>query len=147
MRLEDLSPAPGSTHAKKRVGRGNGSGHGKTAGRGHNGQKSRSGGGVRPGFEGGQTPLHRRLPHRRGFRNVNRKVYAIVNLADLEIFEVGTEITPELLKKNGLVRKMLDGVKILGEGEISKALTVRAHKFSKSAEEKLKTAGGTAEVV
>lgn len=147
MRLEDLSPAPGSTHAKKRVGRGNGSGHGKTAGRGHNGQKSRSGGGVRPGFEGGQTPLHRRLPHRRGFRNVNRKVYAIVNLADLEIFALGTEITPELLKKNGLVRKMLDGVKILGEGEISKALTVRAHKFSKSAEEKLKTAGGTAEVV
>jgi large subunit ribosomal protein L15 len=87
------------------------------------------------------------LPHRRGFRNVNRKVYAIVNLADLEIFALGTEITPELLKKNGLVRKMLDGVKILGEGEISKALTVRAHKFSKSAEEKLKTAGGTAEVV
>ena len=147
MRLEDLSPAPGSTHAKKRVGRGNGSGYGKTAGRGHNGQKSRSGGGVRPGFEGGQTPLHRRLPHRRGFRNVNRKEYAIVNLADLEIFEVGTEVTPELLMENGMVRKMLDGVKILGEGEISKALTVRAHKFSKSAEEKLKTAGGTAEVL
>ncbi|MCX6345891.1 MAG: 50S ribosomal protein L15 [Armatimonadetes bacterium] len=147
MRLEDLSPAPGSTHAKKRVGRGNGSGHGKTAGRGHNGQKSRSGGGVRPGFEGGQTPLHRRLPHRRGFRNVNRKEYAIVNLSDLEVFEVGTEVTPELLKENGLVKKMLDGVKILGEGEISKALTVRAHKFSKSAEEKLKTAGGMAEVL
>jgi large subunit ribosomal protein L15 len=147
MRLHDLAPAPGATHAKKRVGRGTGSGHGKTAGKGMNGQKARSGGGVRPGFEGGQTPLHRRLPQRRGFRNISRKVYAVVNLMDLERFEAGTEVTPELLIENGLVKKLLDGVKILGEGEITKALTVRAHKFSKSAEEKLKTAGGTAEVV
>ncbi len=137
MRLEDLSPAPGSTRARKRVGRGTGSGYGKSATRGSNGQKARSGGGVRPGFEGGQTPLHRRLPQRRGFRNISRKEYAIVNLVDLERFDVGTEVTPELLKSNGLIKKLFDGVKILGEGEISKALTVRAHKFSKSAVEKL----------
>ena len=147
MRLEDLSPAPGSTHAKKRIGRGIGSGHGKTAGKGHKGQKSRAGGGVRPGFEGGQTPLHRRLPQRRGFRNMSRKVYAIVNLEDLERFEAGTEVNPQLLMECGLVRKILDGIKILGEGEITKALTVRAHKFTKSAETKLKTAGGAAEVI
>lgn len=147
MRLEDLSPAPGSTHAKKRIGRGTGSGHGKTAGKGHKGQKARAGGGVRPGFEGGQTPLHRRLPQRRGFRNISRKVYAIVNLEDLERFEAGTEVTPQILMESGLVRKMLDGIKILGEGEITRALTVRAHKFTKSAETKLKTAGGAAEVI
>lgn len=147
MRLEDLSPAPGSTHAKKRVGRGTGSGHGKTAGKGHKGQKARAGGGVRPGFEGGQTPLHRRLPQRRGFRNISRKEYAIVNLEDLERFEAGTEVTPEVLVEAGLVGKMLDGIKILGEGEITKALTVRAHKFSKSAQTKLTTAGGAAEVI
>lgn len=147
MRLEDLAPAPGSTHAKKRIGRGTGSGQGCTSGKGHKGQKARAGGGVRPGFEGGQTPLHRRLPQRRGFRNINRKEYAIVNLADLDRFETGTEVTPELLKQAGLINDIMDGVKILGEGEISKALTVRAHKFSKSAEEKLRTAGGTAEVL
>lgn len=147
MRLEDLSPAPGSTHAKKRIGRGTGSGHGKTAGKGHKGQKARAGGGVRPGFEGGQTPLHRRLPQRRGFHNISRKVYAIVNLEDLERFEAGTEVTPQILMESGLVRKMLDGIKILGEGEITRALTVRAHKFTKSAETKLKTAGGAAEVI
>ncbi|MHB9036059.1 MAG: 50S ribosomal protein L15 [Armatimonadota bacterium] len=148
MRLEDLHPAPGSTHKSKRVGRGTGSGHGKTAGKGHKGQKARSGQKPRPGFEGGQTPLHRRLPQRRGFRNVNRKVYAVVNLEDLERFDAGTEITPGLLIESGVVSGgVKDGIKILGDGEITKSLTVRAHKFSKSAEEKLKAAGGTAEVL
>jgi large subunit ribosomal protein L15 len=149
MRLEDLYPAPGSTHKSKRVGRGSGSGQGKTAGKGHKGQKARSGQKPRPGFEGGQTPLHRRLPQRAGFRNVNRKVYAVVNLDDLEgKFDAGTEVTPELLISSGLVGGgIMDGIKILGDGEITKSLTVRAHKFSKSAEEKLKAAGGTAEVL
>jgi large subunit ribosomal protein L15 len=147
MRLNDLHPAPGARHAKKRVGRGTGSGHGGTSTRGHKGQKARTSGGVRPGFEGGQTPLHRRLPQRRGFRNVNRKEYAIVNLDDLERFDAGTEVTPELLVESGIVKKVMDGIKVLGDGELTKALTVRAHKFSKSAEEKVKAAGGTAEVV
>ncbi|MCL5102688.1 MAG: 50S ribosomal protein L15 [Armatimonadetes bacterium] len=147
MRLNDLHPAPGATHKPKRLGRGTGSGHGGTSTKGHKGQKARSGGGVRPGFEGGQTPLHRRLPQRRGFRNLSRKVYAVVNLSDLERYDAGTEVTPDLLIESGLVKKVMDGVKVLGDGEITKALTVRAHKFSKSAEEKLKTAGGTAEVL
>lgn len=148
MRLEDLSPAPGSTHKSKRVGRGTGSGQGKTAGKGHKGQKARSGQKPRPGFEGGQTPLHRRLPQRRGFRNVNRKVYAVVNLDDLERFDAGTEVTPSLLIESGVVGGgAMDGIKILGDGEITKSLTVRAHKFSKSAVEKLNAAGGTAEVL
>jgi large subunit ribosomal protein L15 len=147
MRLQDLRPAPGATHKRKRVGRGMGSGMGKTSTRGHKGQKSRAGATPRLGFEGGQTPLHRRLPQRAGFRNVNRKEYAIVNLDDLERFEAGTEITPELLIGSGAVKSEKDGVKVLGNGEITKALTVRAHKFSKSAEEKLKAAGGTVEVL
>ncbi len=147
MRLNDLHPAPGATHSRKRIGRGTGSGHGGTSTKGHKGQKARSGGGVRPGFEGGQTPLHRRLPQRRGFRNMNRKEYAIVNIADLEVFDAGTEVTPELLVSGGFVKKVMDGIKILGEGELTKALTVRAHKFSKSAEEKLRAVGGTAEVL
>jgi large subunit ribosomal protein L15 len=147
MRLDDLHPAPGSTHSRKRVGRGTGSGQGCTAGRGHKGQKARKSGGVRPGFEGGQTPLYRRLPQRRGFRNANRKEYAVINLEDLERFEAGTEVTPDLLVESGLVNKLKDGVKVLGDGEVTKALTVRAHKFSKSAEEKLKSAGCTVEVV
>lgn len=147
MRLDDLHPAPGSTHSRKRVGRGTGSGQGCTAGRGHKGQKARKSGGTRPGFEGGQTPLYRRLPQRRGFRNANRKEYAVVNLEDLERFEAGTEVTPDLLVESGLVNKLMDGVKILGDGELTKKLTVRAHKFSKSAEEKLKSAGCTVEVV
>jgi large subunit ribosomal protein L15 len=147
MRLDDLHPAPGATHSRKRVGRGTGSGQGCTAGRGHKGQKARKSGGTRPGFEGGQTPLYRRLPQRRGFRNANRKEYAVVNLEDLERFEAGTEVTPELLAESGLVNKTLDGIKILGDGEITKALTVRAHKFSKTAEEKLKSAGCTVEVL
>ncbi len=147
MRLEDLRPAPGSTHKRKRVGRGIGSGMGKTATKGHKGQKARAGATPRLGFEGGQTPLHRRLPQRAGFRNVNRKEYAVVNLDDLERFEAGTEITPELLIANGVVKNEKDGIKILGNAEVTKALTVRAHKFSKSAEEKIKAAGGTAEVL
>lgn len=147
MRLEDLRPAPGSTHRRKRVGRGIGSGMGKTSTRGHKGQKSRAGATPRLGFEGGQTPLHRRLPQRAGFRNINRKEYAIVNLDDLERFEAGTEITPDLLIANGVVKKQKDGIKILGNAEVTKALTVRAHKFSKSAEEKIKAAGGSAEVL
>ncbi len=147
MRLNDLRPAPGATHRKKRVGRGPGSGRGTTAGRGMNGQKSRTSGGVRLGFEGGQTPLHRRLPQRRGFRNINRKEYAIVNLDDLERFDAGTEVTAELLVSSGVVKDVKDGIKLLGDGEITKALTVRVHKFSRSAEEKVKAAGGTAEVI
>lgn len=147
MRLNDLRPAPGSTHKRKRVGRGIGSGMGKTATRGHKGQKARAGATPRLGFEGGQTPLHRRLPQRRGFRNLTRKEYALVNVVDLERFDAGTEVTPELLIANGMIKAVKDGVKILGDGEITKAITVRAHKFSKSAEEKLKAAGGTAEVI
>jgi len=147
MRLNDLRPAAGATHKKKRVGRGTGSGHGGTSTRGHKGQKARTSGGVRPGFEGGQTPLHRRLPQRRGFRNINRKEYAIVNLDDLERFEAGTEVTPQLLVSSGLIKNVKDGIKVLGDGEITKALTVKAHRFSKGAEEKVKAAGGTAEVV
>jgi len=147
MRLNDLHPAPGSTHARKRVGRGTGSGHGTTAGKGTKGQKARTSGGVRPGFEGGQTPLHRRLPQRRGFRPLTRKEYAVLNLDDLDRFEAGTEVTPELFISSRLVKKVKDGIKILGDGEITKNLAVRAHKFSKAAEEKIKAAGGTAEVV
>lgn len=147
MRLDDLRPAPGATHSRKRIGRGQGSGQGCTAGRGHKGQKARKSGGTRPGFEGGQTPLYRRLPQRRGFRNAGRKEYAVVNVADLERFEAGTEVTPDLLVENGLVKKLKDGVKVLGEGEITKNLTVRAHKFSKTAQEKLTAAGCAVEVV
>ena len=147
MRLNDLYPAPGSTHRKKRIGRGTGSGMGGTSTKGHKGQKARAGGGVRPGFEGGQTPLYRRLPQKPGFRNVNRKEYAVVNLEDLARFEAGTEVTPQLLKESGLVKGLKDGIKILGDGELNKALTVRAHKFSKSAQEKITTAGGTVEVL
>lgn len=147
MRLEDLRPAPGSTHKRKRVGRGIGSGQGKTAGKGHKGQKARAGATPRLGFEGGQTPLHRRLPQRAGFRNINRKEYAVINLEDLDRFDAGVEITPDVLKQEGLVRDQKDGIKILGNGEITKAITVRANKFSKSAEEKIKAAGGTAEVL
>lgn len=147
MRLHDLRPAPGSTHARKRVGRGTGSGHGTTAGKGHKGQKARAGGGVKPGFEGGQTPLYRRLPQRRGFTNITRKEYAVINLDDLEKFDAGAEVSVETLVESGMVKRLKDGVKVLGDGELTKALTVKVHKFSKSAEEKIKSAGGTAEVL
>lgn len=146
MKLHDLKPAEGSVTVPLRKGRGTGSGLGKTAGRGHKGQKARSGGGVRPGFEGGQMPLSRRLP-KRGFTNIFAKVYTLVNLKDLEAFEEGTVVTPDLLKETGLVRKVNDGIKVLGNGELTKKLTVQAHKFSKSAQEKIEALGGKAEVI
>lgn len=147
MKLHTLSPAPGSKKAPKRKGRGPGSGLGKTAGRGQDGQKSRSGGGVRPGFEGGQMPLARRLP-KRGFTNARfKKTYAIVNVGELNAFEANTVITPELLLEYGFIRKLEDGLKILGNGELEKAFTVKAHKVSKSAEEKILAGGGKVEVI
>jgi large subunit ribosomal protein L15 len=146
MKLHELKPAEGSRHERKRVGRGIGSGNGKTAGRGHKGQNARSGGGVRPGFEGGQNPLYRRLP-KRGFKNINRKEYAIVSLDALNRFEDGTVVTPELLKETGVISALRDGVKVLANGELSKKLTVKAHKFSGAAAEKIAQVGGTAEVI
>lgn len=146
MDLSNLKPAIGSTKNSKRIGRGHGSGTGKTAGKGHKGQKARSGGGVKAGFEGGQMPLQRRLP-KRGFTPLQKKVYALVNLRDLELFEAGSVIDLEALGKAGLVKKLGDGVKILGEGDLTRALTVKAHKFSKSAAEKIEAAGGKAEVI
>lgn len=132
MKLHELKPAEGSRKVRNRVGRGIGSGNGKTAGRGHKGQNARSGGGVRLGFEGGQTPLFRRLP-KRGFTNINRKEFTIVNLSTLNRFEDGTEVTPELLLETGVISKLNDGVKILASGAVEKKLTVKAHKFSSSA--------------
>ena len=146
MKLHELKPAEGSTKSKKRLGRGTATGQGKTAGKGQKGQKSRSGGGVRVGFEGGQMPLYRRLP-KIGFTNIFRKEYAIVNLSDLERFDNGTIVNPEVLKEAGLVKAMLAGVKILGNGELTKNLTVQAHKFSKTAAEKIAAAGGKVEVI
>jgi len=146
MKLHDLKPAEGSVTVSLRKGRGHGSGLGKTAGRGQKGQKSRSGSGTRPGFEGGQMPLARRIP-KRGFTNIYATVYSIVNLRDLEAFEEGTVVTPSLLKKTGLVRKDNDGVKILGNGNLTKKLTVQAHKFSKTAQEKIEALGGKTEVI
>ena len=145
MRINELKPAPGTKRKRKRVGRGAGSGMGKTATRGQDGQNSRSGGGVRPGFEGGQMPLARRLP-KRGFTNIFAKTYSIVNIGDLNRFEDGTEVTAELLKQERLIRKLNDGLKVLGNGEITKKLTVKATKFTKSASEKIVAAGGVAEV-
>ena len=146
MRLDELQPAEGSKFAPKRVGRGIGSGTGKTAGKGHKGQNARSGGGVRPGFEGGQMPLYRRLP-KRGFNNIFAKQYVTINVSDLERFENGTEVTAELLKETGVVSKVMDGIKILGRGELTKKLTVKAAKFTASASEKIEKAGGKAEVI
>ena len=146
MNLNELKPVAGARHAKKRVGRGIGSGMGKTSTRGHKGQNARSGGGVRPGYEGGQTQLFKRLP-KRGFTNVNRKEYALVKLGDLnDKFEAGAVVDLASLKEAGLVKKEYEGVKILSNGELSKALTINATKFSKAAEEKVKAAGGTVEV-
>jgi len=146
MKLHELQLAEGSRKERKRVGRGMASGHGKTSGRGHKGQKARSGGGVRPGFEGGQMPLFQRLP-KRGFTNINRKEYAVVNLETLNRFEDGTEVTPELLIETGIVRNEKSGIKILGNGELKKKLTVRAHKFSASAKKAIEDAGGQTEVI
>jgi large subunit ribosomal protein L15 len=146
MKLHELKPNPGSVKNRKRLGRGTATGQGKTSGRGMNGQKSRSGGGVRPGFEGGQMPLYRRLP-KRGFTNIFGTVYAEINVEALNMFEDGAEVTPEMLKSEGLLKKQLDGVKILGNGDLAKKLTVKAHKFSKSAVEKIEAAGGKVEVI
>jgi len=146
MKLHDLAPATGSKFAPKRKGRGIGSGNGKTAGKGHKGQNARSGGGVRPGFEGGQNPLYRRLP-KRGFNNPFRKEYAIVNIADLNAFAAGSEVTPAVLLEKGIIKNSLAGIKILGNGELTVGLTVKANKFSQSAVEKIQAAGGKTEVI
>lgn len=146
MKLHELSPAAGSKTDRKRIGRGHGSGWGKTAGKGHKGQNARSGGGVRPGFEGGQTTLARRIP-KRGFNNIFATEYTVINVSDLERFVDGTVVDTELLKASGLVTKELDGVKVLGNGELTKSLTVKAAAFSASAKEKIEKAGGKAEVM
>ena len=146
MKLNELKPVEGAKHSKKRLGRGIGSGNGKTAGRGAKGQNARSGGGVRPGYEGGQTPLFKRLP-KRGFTNVRHKEYAIVNLGEIDKkFEAGSVVDLASLKAAGLVKKEYEGVKILGEGELTKALTFKVVKVTKSAQEKISKAGGTVEV-
>ena len=144
MKLHELRAAEGSTKAPKRKGRGTATGQGKTAGRGMNGQNSRSGGGVRLGFEGGQMPLYRRLP-KRGFTNIWGTEYTVINVDDLNRFEAGTVVTPELLKEAGIVKKAKDGIKILGNGKLEKSVEVKAHKFSKTAIEKIEAAGGKAE--
>ena len=146
MKLHELSPAEGSAKAAWRKGRGAGSGNGKTAGKGHKGQNARSGGGVRPGFEGGQIPLYRRLP-KRGFNNIFATEYAIVNVSDLNAFEDGAVINAEVLLEKRIIRKALDGVKVLGRGELTKKVTVQATAFSTSAKEKIESVGGKCEVV
>lgn len=146
MRLHELFPADGSTKKVKRVGRGIGSGHGKTSTRGHKGQNARTGGGVRPGFEGGQMPLYRRIP-KRGFTNIFKKEFALINIGDLNSFEENTRVTPELLIRSGILKKLKDGVKVLGNGELKVKVDVEAHAFSKSAKEKIEAAGGKAEVI
>ncbi|MDA8235079.1 MAG: 50S ribosomal protein L15 [Clostridia bacterium] len=146
MKLHELQPAPGSKKKPTRKGRGIGSGLGKTSGKGHKGQNARSGGGVRLGFEGGQMPLQQRVP-KRGFTNIFKKIYSEVNVVDLNRFDNGTEVTPELLISTGLVKQMKDGVRILGNGDLTKALTVKVHGFSKSAADKIQAAGGKAEVI
>ncbi|MBQ4289669.1 MAG: 50S ribosomal protein L15 [Clostridia bacterium] len=146
MKLHELSPQEGSTAERYRKGRGPASGNGKTAGRGHKGQNARSGGGVRPGFEGGQIPLYRRLP-KRGFHNYFAKHFAVVNVKDLNVFEDGAVVNADALAEKGLISKTLDGVKILGNGEITKKLTVEASIFSASAKEKIEAVGGKTEVV
>ena len=146
MKLNELSPAEGSTKENFRKGRGAGSGNGKTAGKGHKGQNARSGGGVRPGFEGGQIPLYRRLP-KRGFNNIFAKHYAIVNVNALDVFENGAVVNAETLIEKGIIKKALDGVKVLGRGEVTKKVTVQAAIFSASAKEKIESVGGKCEVV
>ena len=146
MKLHELQPAEGSAKAAWRKGRGPGSGNGKTAGKGHKGQNARTGGGVRPGFEGGQIPLYRRLP-KRGFHNVFAKHYTIVNVDALNVFEDGSVVSAETLIENGIINNVYDGIKILGNGEISKKLTVKASIFSASAKEKIEAVGGKTEVI
>ena len=146
MKLHELKPAAGSTTAPKRLGRGTGSGLGKTSGKGHKGAKARSGGGKRAGFEGGQLPLVRRIP-KRGFTNIFSIEYETINVERLDVFEDGTVVTPELLLQKGLIKKVRDGVKVLGSGEVTRKLTVKASKFTGSAKEKIEAAGGKAEVL
>ncbi|MFQ5882613.1 MAG: 50S ribosomal protein L15 [Candidatus Methylomirabilales bacterium] len=146
MRLHQLKPPPGSRKRRKRVGRGPGSGHGQTSGRGDKGQKARSGVSIPSWFEGGQMPLSRRLP-KRGFRNPFRKEYAIVNLRDLDRIEAGTTVTPPLLVERGLIKSLKDGIKVLGDGDLSHPITVEAHRFSQTALQKIQAAGGTAKVI
>ena len=144
--INTLKPARGANRKNKRVGRGMGSGHGKTSARGYKGQLSRAGSSMRPGFEGGQMPLHRRLP-KRGFNNIFRTEYAVVNLKKLAAFEAGAQIDPEVLKNRGIVKTLRDGLKILGAGDLQNAVHVKAHKFSRSAVEKIQKVGGTIEVI
>ena len=146
MKLQELSPAPGSVREVKRIGRGAGSGNGKTAGKGHKGQKARAGRGMRPGFEGGQMPLQRRIP-KRGFNNIFATKYAIINLAALNAFEDGATVDVDALKAAGIIKKAYDGVKVLGNGEVTKKLTVKAAAYSESAKAKIEAAGGKAEVI
>ena len=146
MKLHELSPAPGSVREVKRIGRGHGSGQGKTAGKGHKGQKARAGRGMRPGFEGGQMPLQRRIP-KRGFNNIFATNYAIVNIAALNKFEDGAVVDTQALKDMGLVKDAMDGVKVLGNGELTKKLTVKVAAYSESAKAKIEAAGGKAEVI
>ena len=146
MKIHELSPPEGSRKKRKRVGRGPGSGHGKTSCRGHKGQKARSGGGPSPGFEGGQMPLHRRLP-KRGFTNIFRTEYATVNVKDLERFESGATVDISTMIKEGLIKKIYDGVKVLGKGEITKPLTIITHRISHQAKEKIEKAGGKVEIL
>ena len=146
MKLHELKPAAGARKDKTRVGRGTGSGCGKTSGRGHKGQKARSGGGVRPGFEGGQMPIYRRLP-KRGFKNIWRKEFAEVNVETLNLFDDNTTVDAVVLVEAGILKNVLDGVRILGNGEITKKLNVKAQGFTKSAKEKIEAAGGTVEVI
>ena len=146
MKIHELSPADGSRKTRKRVGRGPGSGHGKTSCRGHKGQKSRSGGGPRPGFEGGQMPLQRRLP-KRGFTNIFKKRYNLINIRDLNRFEPNASLDIEALKKAGLVKKLEDGIKLLGNGEVAFPVFIKVHKVSNSAREKIEALGGTVEII
>lgn len=147
MKLHELKPNEGAIKTRKRLGRGSSSGTGKTSGKGHKGQKARSGGGVRPGFEGGQLPLYRRIP-KRGFSNADFKIrYATINVSDLNRFEDGTTVSPELLKEIGMIKNQLNGIKVLGNGTLTKKLTVRAHKFSETAKKAIETVGGKAEVI
>jgi large subunit ribosomal protein L15 len=147
VRQDNIAPAPGSRRAAKRVGRGNGSGHGTYSGRGSKGQKSRAGYKMRPGFEGGQLPLIKRLPRQRGFTNIFRKEYSTVNISSFSVFEPGSEVTPESMLSAGIIKSLKNPVKVLGDGDIDRPLTVRAHKFSASAKTKIEAAGGTVEEV
>ena len=146
MNINELRPSEGSKKGRRRVGRGHGSGWGKTAGKGHNGQKQRSGNYLSPAFEGGQMPLFRRMP-KRGFKNINRKEYAVINLEILNRFEDGTEVTPALLVETGIVKDEKSGIKVLGNGSVEKKLTVKANKFSEAAQKAIEAAGGTVEVI